>query len=181
MRDSDRVLATDIDPEITKDVFLHAERNSDLVDEMVNKLVQQYCADLDAYMKQIDDILTTQETPVSDAQLDDFTLNLPSLLYFTSEAQEALGIKEDVSNAIRTDIYNRVREKAQGTVADKDTAAELATQAEMLVVIAYRRAYRKVKLRMEAAYEMLNSVKKVMTRRIAEYELSGSDRGGTRR
>ena len=112
---------------------------------------------------------------LTDAQLDDFTLNLSSLLYFVSAAQENLGIKEDVSRAVQKEIYNRVREKAQGTVADKDMAAELQSQNETLTTVIYNRAYKKVKLRAEAASEMVNSVKKVMTRRIADIELSQRD------
>ena len=38
----------------------------------------------------------------------------------------------------------------------------------------YSRAYKKVKLRMDAGYEMLNSLKKVMNKRITEMELSNS-------
>ncbi|HUM45264.1 MAG TPA: hypothetical protein PKI14_20145, partial [Fervidobacterium sp.] len=52
---------------------------------------------------------------------------------------------------------------------------ELAVQNEQITQIAYQRAYRKVKLRMEAAYELLQSVKKVITRRTQEYEMSKID------
>ena len=178
MRDSTRVLAHEINMEDTQRIFEHVQSTSKLVDDLVNKLVSTYCGPLDEYMKTIDNALAFQEEPLSILQLEEFTLNLPSLLYFASEAQEALGIKEDVSNAIRTELYNAVREKAQGTIADKDTAAEIATQSEQLVVIIYRRAYKKVKYRIEAAYEMLNSLKKVISRRIGEYSITGSDRGG---
>jgi len=177
MRETVNSLSSDLDMKKFKQVSTHVDINSREVDSLVDAIVIEYCADLDDYMRQIDDILTTQVDPVSDSQLDEFTLNLPSLLYFTSSSQESLGIKEDVSRAIRNEIYNRVREKAQGTVADKDTAAELQTQSETIVLIAYNRAYKKVKLRVEAAYEMLNSVKKVMSRRIAEYDLNNSDSG----
>ena len=180
MKEGVSALSQELDPQRTKDIISRVDRNSALIDELVNSLVQEYCSQLDEYMVQIDTVLTQQDYPVTNAQLDDFTLNLPVILYFVSEAQESLGIKEDVSNAIRAEIYNKVREKASGTVADKDTAAELATQAEAIVSIAYKRAYRKVKVRMEAAYEMLNSVKKVISRRIYESELDNIDRGRVR-
>ena len=167
--------------EIDKDKMSKVAERVDLlskeVNEMVDKIVNEACADLDEYMGGIDEILTSLTNPVTDAQLDDFTLNLSSLLYFVSAAQENIGIKEDVSRAIQKEIYNRVREKAQGTVADKDMAAELQSQNETLTTVIYNRAYKKVKLRAEAASEMVNSVKKIMTRRIAEYEMSQSDNG----
>lgn len=180
MRESTNALSHKLEPDKAEHIITRVNTNSSLVDDIVNKLVAEYCGPLDDYMKIIDDILVNQNEPITNEQLDEFTLNLPSLLYFTSESQESLGIREDVCNAIRNEIYNQVREKSTGTVADKDTAAELATQAETIVLVAYRRAYKKVKLRVEAAYEMLGSVKKVMTRRIAEYGLSSADEGKQR-
>lgn len=173
-----------MDPEKVKIIDDRVARNSNVVDEMVTQLVADYCADLDAYMLQIRQTLDSG-LPITDEQLDTFTLHLPNLLYFTGEAQESLGIREDVAKAIKQDLYNVVREKAQGTVADKDTAADLATTQEAIVHSVYQRAYKKVKLRMDAGYEMLASVKKVMSRRISEYELGrvdpGTVQGGARR
>lgn len=169
-------LSHEIDKEKMAKVAERVDLLSKEVNEMVDTIVNEVCADLDEYMQGIDEILTSQTNPVTDAQLDDFTLNLSSLLYFVSAAQENLGIKEDVSRAVQKEIYNRVREKAQGTVADKDMAAELQSQNETLTTVIYNRAYKKVKLRAEAASEMVNSVKKVMTRRVADIELSQRDR-----
>ena len=124
-------------------------------------------------MSQIDKILTNDEgTPVSDDELEDFTLNLPSLLYLTASRREELRIKEDVAKAVYKEVFNRVREKAQGTVADKDTAADLASQAEAISVIVLQRAGSSIKSKEEAAWEMLNSVKKVLSMRIAEIDLT---------
>jgi len=181
MADNISALSHEIDKEKIAKVVERVDLLSREVTEMVDKIVREACADLDDYMQGIDEILTNQKNPVTDAQLDDFALNLSSLLYFVSEAQENLGIKEDVSRAVQKEIYNRVREKAQGTVADKDMAAELQSQNEALTTVIYNRAYKKVKLKVEAALEMVNSVKKVISRRIAEYEMSQSDSGRVRR
>lgn len=178
MADITNALSHKIDPERMHAVSERVNNLSKEVVEMADKIADEVCSDLNDYMAGIDEILTSQDTPVTDIQLDDFVLNLASILYFVSDAQENLGIKEDVSRAIQKEVYNRVREKAQGTVADKDTAAELQCQEEAITTIIYARAYKKVKLKVEAASEMINSVKKVMTRRIAEYEMSRSDTNG---
>lgn len=177
MADITNALSHEINPERMHQVADRVDNLSKEVIDLADSIANSVCADLDDYMKGIDEILTNQEVPVNDYQLDDFVLNLSSLLYLVSDAQENLGIKEDVSRAIQKEVYNKVREKAQGTVADKDTAAELQCQEEAITTIVYARAYKKVKLRVEAASEMINSVKKVMTRRIAEYEMSQVDRG----
>jgi len=153
------------------------DANSDIVNSIVDRLVSDYCKPLDEYMEFIRNILNDTANPPTDQELDDFILNLPVLLYFTGEAQEALGIKEDVAKAIKQELYNEIYEKSTGTIADKTAAAELATQNEYIAHIAYQRAYKKVKLRMEAANEMLQSVKKVISRRMVEYEVARVDPG----
>lgn len=153
------------------------DANSDIVESIVNRLVSEYCKPLDDYMDFIRDILNDHNNPPTDRELDDFTLNIPVLLYFTGEAQETLGIKEDVAKAVKQELYNEIYNKSTGTIADKTAAAELATQNEYIVHIAYQRAYKKIKLRMEAANETLQSIKKVISRRMVEYEVARVDPG----
>ena len=172
MSDLSSALASSVDIEKVRKNNERVESITSVVRDMVNNIVDKACADLDAYMKQIDSILCDKDNPVSDRELEEFTLNLPALLYLVSSRREELKIKEDVAKAVYKDVYNRVREKSQGTVADKDTAADLAAQSEAITVIVLQRAGSTIKSREEAAWEMLNSVKKVMTRRTVELELT---------
>lgn len=171
-RDTDVALAGDIDNEAIRQIQYRIQTNSKALDSVVNKLVSDYCKPLDDYMTLIKNILDDKKIPPTDRELDDFTLNLPVLLYFTGEAQESLGIKEDVAKAIKTEVYNEVFNDTPGTIADKTATAELSAQNEGITHLVYQRAYKKVKLRMEAANEVLQSVKKVMSRRISEYEMT---------
>lgn len=150
-------------------------KNSDLIDGVVSRLVSNYCEPLDEYMLYVQGVVSDAEVPPTDAELDQIALRLPVLLYFTGEGQESLGIKEDMAKSVRQELYSESYNRAVGTVGDKTAAAELATQDEALVMTAYQRAYKKIKLRMELASEMLQSVKKVMSRRMSEYELSRVD------
>lgn len=143
-----------------------------VVKEISDKLVKEYCEDLDNIMIEISELLAS--TNFTDKHLENFILDLANTLYFTGSAQEDLGIKEDTCKAIRAEIYNKTYEDSKGTVAQKNALSELATQQETIVLNIYSRAYKKVKLRMEAGYEMLNSLKKVMNKRISEMELSNS-------
>lgn len=170
-------LASNVDLEKLNKNNERVESLTAVVRDMVRNIVDKACQDLDEYMKTIDEILCDKDNPVSDRELEDFTLNLPSLLYLVSSRREELKIKEDVARAIYKDVYNRVREKAEGTVADKDTAADLAAQSEAITVIVLQRAVTTIKSREEAAWEMLNSVKKVLTRRVAEMELTRQSGG----
>lgn len=172
MADLNSALANNVDIEAVRKNNEAVESLTSVVREMVGKIVDEVCSDLDSYMAQIEEIMCDKDTPVSNEELEDFTLNLPSLLYLTSSRRESLKVKEDVAKAVHKDIYNRVRDKAQGTVADKDTAADLASQSQAITVIVLHRAGSTIKTREEAAWEMLNSVKKVLSLRIAELELT---------
>jgi len=177
MADLNSALASSVDMDKLKANNDRVDALASVVQKMVSEIVNNACKTLDDYMKQIDEILCDKDQPVSDEELEDFTLNLPSMLYTVSAAREGLKVKEDVSRAIYKDVYNRVREKSQGTVADKDTAADLAAQSEAITVIVLQRAVSTIKTREEAAWEMLNSVKKVLTRRTVELELSRQSGG----
>ena len=153
-------------------IMKRVDNTSEIVKEISDKLVKEYCEDLDYLMTQIKELLNMDM--LVDNVLETCILDLANTLYFTGSAQEDLGIKEDTCKAIRTEIYNKTYENLQGTVAQKNALSELATQQETIVLNIYSRAYKKVKLRMEAGYEMLNSLKKVMNKRISEMELSNS-------
>ncbi len=176
--DNDGAMSKDIEVGKVRALQKRIDANSDIINGIVDRLVQQYCQPLDDYIDFIRGILNDHNNPPTDRELDDFTLNLPVLLYFTGEGQEALGIKEDVAKAVKMELYNEAYEKAntgKATIADKTAAAELATQNEFITHIAYQRAYKKIKLRMELGNEILQSCKKVITRRCTEYEIARVD------
>lgn len=163
----------DEQPKTAESIMKNVDNISDTIKEISDKLVTKYCDDLDDLMIDIKSILTNDT--MTDSYLETAILDLANTLYFTGSAQEDLGIKEDICKSIRQEVYSKAREQATGkTVADKTAQAELIAQAETMTLAIYSRAYKKVKLRMDAGYEMLNSLKKVMNKRITEMELSNS-------
>ena len=167
------IKVNDEQPKTAESIMKKVDNISDTIKEISDKLVTKYCDDLDDLMIDIKSILTNDT--MTDSYLETAILDLANTLYFTGSAQEDLGIKEDICKAIRQEVYSKAREQATGkTVADKTAQAELIAQAETMTLAIYSRAYKKVKLRMDAGYEMLNSLKKVMNKRITEMELSNS-------
>lgn len=161
-------------PKTAESIMQKVDNISDTIKEISDELVIQYCDDLDNMMLSIRQLLNSHNN-ITDVELEYYIMNLANTLYFTGSAQEDLGIKEDTCKAIRQEVYSKAREQATGkTVADKTAQAELIAQAETMTLAIYSRAYKKVKLRMDAGYEMLNSLKKVMNKRITEMELSNS-------
>lgn len=147
--------------------------NSDYFNELVDKIVNSYCSQMDTIMKNLDIAISDPAYPITDVELESACLKLPNALYFAGEATEAIGIKSDIAKAVRIDRYNSAHMEAVGTVADKEASASSASQYEQIIESVYVRATKKIKQRVEAGYEMLTAIKKVISRRMLERELSG--------
>lgn len=147
--------------------------NSGQIEEIVNGIIEPYCKDLDKYVDFIKGILADGEHPATAQELDDFCMNLSVYIYYASGMQEQLGIKDDIAKAVYKEMYHSARDSIdKGTVADKDSLAELASQQEYLTSVCYKRAYSIVKAKVSAAQEILSSVKKIISRRMSEQELT---------
>lgn len=149
------------------------ESHSKTIDEIVNGIIRPYCKDLDNYVSFIKECLKDGENPPTSDELDDFCLNLSTYIYFAGGMCEQLGIRDDISKAVYKEMYHTARASQEtGTIADKDSLAELASQEQFIVSSAYTRAYKTLKAKVENAQELLSSCKKVLTRRMTEMELT---------
>lgn len=149
------------------------ETNSRIIDKIVDEIIQPYCKDLDKYVGFIKDCLKDGENPPTTDELDDFCLNLSTYIYFAGGMAEQLGIRDDIARAVYKEMYHTARAGQEtGTVADKNSLAELASQEQFIVSSSYTRAYKMMKSKVESAQELLGSVKKVLTRRMTEMELT---------
>lgn len=149
------------------------ESNSTELDKTINDIIERYSGELDDYMGFIRSILRNDEQPPTDAELDDFAMNLSTLIYYTSVGAEQMGIRDDLSSSAYKEAYNVARSmQKSGTVADKNAQAELDAMAEKVVSIVYNKSYKILKAKVESAQEVLSSVKKIISRRMNEYELS---------
>jgi len=154
-------------------IMENVEKNSSIIDDIVYGIISPYCETLDKYIDFIKDCLKDGENPPTTEELDDFCLNLSTYIYFAGGMTEHLGIRDDIAKAVYKEMYHTARaNQDKGTVADKDSIAELASQEEYIVSSSYTRAYKMMKSKVENAQELLASVKKVLSRRIQEMELS---------
>ena len=104
-------------------------------------------------------------------------MNLSTLIYFAGGMCEQLGIRDDISRSVYKEVYHTARAaQNDGTISDKDSLAELQSQQEQITNICYSRAYKIMKSKVENAQELLGSCKKVLSRRMAEAELTRMQR-----
>lgn len=165
-----------IDEEVKKEQELlrnNVEQDSKSIDEIVDMIIKPYCKDLDKYVEFIKDCLQDGENPPTTVELEDFCMNLSTDIYFASGMCEYLGIRDDIAKALYKEMYNTHRDSIEkGTVADKNTLAELASQQEQLTSVCYTRAYKIMKNKVDAAQELLSSCKKVLSHRMQAEELT---------
>lgn len=149
------------------------EEDATVIDKVVKEIISPYADELDEYVRFIHSILKDDEKPPTDTELEDFALRLSTLIYFASVGCERLGIRDDLSRMHYKEVYNNIRSSLdKGTVADKNTEAELQAQEERVVNTIFNNSYKIMKAKVESAQELLSSVKKSISRRMSENELS---------
>lgn len=158
---------------ITNDDIASIEKLSKFVSKLSKSITDECCKDLDDLMQEINSNLMKIQ-PMNDRDLEYYILELANVLYFVGEKLEEIGIKEDVSKAKKVEVYNTAKLLAVGTVAEKDAEALTKAQKDTIVYNVFNRSYKKTKLKIDSGYEMLNSLKKIMNKRLLELELSNS-------
>lgn len=149
------------------------EDDSATVDNMVKEVVTRYSKDLDAYICFVRECLNDGQNPPTDSELEDMLANISTYIYFASTAVESAGIRSDIAAQIYKEKYNTVRHSlTEGTVADKNAQAEILAREEELISTVYKRSYNVLKAKVNAAQELLSSLKKILSHRMQEKELT---------
>lgn len=160
--------------DIMKSVLVD-EGNYKLIERIVDDIVESCCGDLTRKVEEFSKIVMDKNRDLTDTELDYMIMELPCLIYFASDKQESLGLKGDLSKMRGKDLYNRIFVETIGKLAEKEGAAELATQRETLTSEIFSTAYKRVKFKVDIALELISSLKKVISRRIATSEYSGGE------
>lgn len=149
--------------------------NSKLIEDIAFNISKEFTQELDKVMGTCKSIFQSKDK-ITNQEIEDLLAQLPSILYFVNEGQEAVGIKQDIAEMTRKTNYNIAREKANGTVADKNTTAEGQVINEAINEIIYQRAYKLIRGKIEMAQEMVNSLKRIFDARMMEYQIGNGVR-----
>ena len=144
--------------------------NSKLIEDIAFNISREFTQELDKVMGICKSIFQSKDK-ITNQEIEDLLAQLPSILYFVNEGQEAVGIKQDIAEMTRKTNYNIAREKANGTIADKNTTAEGQVINEAINEIIYQRAYKLIRAKIEMAQEMVNSLKRIFDARMMEYQI----------
>lgn len=130
----------------------------------------------DLYIECIKDGNATVET------LNKYYLELSNMVYFMIDKLEQLSVYSDMARSASKEVYsksylsNQVKETGTGknktTVAELQAQAELSSQYESVVASIYDHAYKVVKGKVSSAQDMMNTLRKILTVKSNEMQLS---------
>lgn len=152
-------------------------------------VVKKYSEGLDNLMTDIYfDCVKEESAPLS--ILEHYYLELSNMIYFMQEKLEQLGVYSDMSESASKEVFSKsylaqsgikdASGKSKSTVAELNAQANLDSQYESVVASIYARAYKIVKGKVTSGQDMMNTLRKVITSRNNEMQLSMfSPKGGT--
>lgn len=160
------------------------ENNVEQFNQIANNLVTAYTDDIDNLMSRIN--MDVVENEASDDVLEKYMLELSNALYFIGTKLEGMGIKDDLSKLAAKEVFNNayldapLDEKGKKpTVAEITAIAEGESRYETIMNNIYSRAYRQIKYKVDAAYEMLASLRKILSKRMQDAMLNNSTNHGS--
>lgn len=154
--------------EVTKATI---EADSQTLENIVNDIVNSYTKELDEYVNKIKCVLDDDTDGLTEHDLNQIMIKLCSYMYFIGSKQELLGIRADISDALRDEKYNLAFMSATGTVASKESQALNAIKEEEVIKVIYDRAYKIMKNKYAAVDKWIDAIKKILSMRIKLLEI----------
>lgn len=148
-------------------------------ERITRDVVDTYSQDLDFIMGDIyKDIVCKDQPPLN--TLEKYFLELSNCLYYMGDKLERLGVYDVMSKNAYKEVYNKKYlgltdigdTKKKPTVAELTAIAENEAQYENIINDVYSKAYKIVKNKVDAATTMLNSISKIISKRMAEMQLN---------
>lgn len=149
------------------------EYDSRTLNKIVDTIVSKYSKELDGVIAKMQELLIDSDN-LTDEQLLHYTALIPTNIYFCGAGLEQLGVEKDTAEAAKKEVYAEAYMKAIGTVKDKSSEAFNIALQETFIEVAYDRAYKKLKMKIDNAILVANSVKKVLDYRINCIKFKGN-------
>lgn len=158
-----------------RSIRMKIEEESKLIDQMVDVVIAKYNKDLHSFIEECYELLKEKDRLLEDTELENMTIRIPMFMYFAATGLETLGIEGDTAKAHTMEVYNEAFGKASGTIKDKAAESELKVLSEKYIEIVFIRAYKKLKTQIEMAEHIFSGVKKVLSKRMNEMDLTRGD------
>lgn len=152
--------------------------------EIGQPIIEKYSSDLDnkineikTYMNSVRKYNLSFDVPT----IQKYFLELTSILYFTSEQLEKVGLLEDMSRIRYRDTYNNAYLTKQGnneagkkySVAQLQAYSDQVALTDNLLNFIYSRCYKILKAKVDSGNEVSKSLSKILSSLMQEMQSSG--------
>ena len=147
------------------------------IDNLINDITKNICGELDEYVATVYDVLHNQdERQLTEAELDNIVMKLPCMMYFVGEKQEQLGLRDDILKYANKEEYAKIMQR-EGKKTENEMQANIELRQKQIISSIITRSYKQLSVKMDMALELMQSAKKVLSRRMALMELENSSEG----
>ena len=158
--------------EVSKEIQQKVEADAQVIENIVIDIVEKQTKELDEYVRNIKRVLEADYDDLTMDELNRIMIKLCSYAYFIVSKQELMGIRQDISEAVRAERYNEAYMKiSAGTVAKKTAEAESSVKEETVISLIYNRAYKIMKGKYDSVNRLVDAVKKIVSSRIQSMQL----------
>ena len=172
-----------ISREKLEELINKTEGDINFVEEVSDKIVKEKTEELDTLMHDIYNEVVNVENLV-DEIIEKHFLKLTNAVYFISAKCEMLGFYDDMSKTNSKLAYNeayfntKAKQALQGnkpTVSDLQLQAENDSINEAVLNLIYSRSFKIIKVKLDAANEMIKTLSKILTSRISDKSLDSGN------
>lgn len=173
-----------IDTEKMVQLLEQTEQNVEYFNKVTKQVADAYSTELDSLIRDFRQKQQQYDSLPID-YIEKLYMELSGILYFMGDQLEQLGIHNDMSKAAKQEIYNKAYlsnqvkdtdKRNKTTVAENVAVAEQESQYETIVNSIYDRAYKILKYKIDAGFEVLNTLRKVISRRMQEIDLTSAQK-----
>lgn len=160
-----------------QETLKNIEEQSKLVMEVVDSILGKDLESIDQYLTNIKQKFSGCKE-LTDLELDEIIFEVPLHLYYLYSVLHKCELRKGLADESKSYKKNEAILNATGTVQEKTSKAELACSEGVIVFLAYKNACDIIRGKMDSASELLNSAKKIQSRRVEEMRLSQSSKNG---
>ena len=169
-----------VDVNKVQELLSDTDDNVEYFNSVATQTANRYTEHLDKLMQNLYKLVMNLKDCPTD-KLEKYYLELTNLIYFMGDKLEQLSIHGDMSKAAEKEIYNKAYlanqvkdsdRKNKTTVAENQAVAEEESKYEAVISSIYDHAYKIVKFKIDAAKDMVNTLRKTISRRMQEEQLS---------
>lgn len=160
----------DITREEIKSLDDIVKKHTFVLNDIVFDIIGDSTRDIDDLIYRINRRLRNISTVPTEI-LEECVLELSIQLYYTSQTLEEMGIRYDVSKSLYKEVFDSHYNDIDGTINDKTAYSQSKSIKQDIEKSINERAYRRIKNKIDIATELIAVIKKVISRRISEFEL----------